>query len=106
MRKSRFSALVAVLAACLGQPAQAQVGAVKRGADIFATECSECHSARAGKNKKGPSLHAVIAGRGHIRPARRPLLAHKAQCRPEPHDPRKHFRRQAHVLAKEIQQAP
>jgi len=81
-------------------------GAVKRGADIFATECSECHSARAGKNKKGPSLHAVIAGRGHIRPARRPLLAHKAQCRPEPHDPRKHFRRQAHVLAKEIQQAP
>lgn len=60
MRRSRSSAVVAVLAACLGQAAQAQVDEVKRGADIFAAECSECHSARAGKNKKGPSLHAVI----------------------------------------------
>ncbi len=32
------------------------------GADVFATECAECHSLKQGKNKKGPSLFAV-AGR-------------------------------------------
>jgi cytochrome c len=60
MRNSHFDVLAAVLAACLGQGAHAQVGDLKRGADVFAAECSECHSVRPGKNKKGPSLHAVI----------------------------------------------
>ena len=30
------------------------------GADAFATECAECHSLKQGKNKKGPSLFAVV----------------------------------------------
>lgn len=47
-------------ATCLVQAAHAQVGDVKRGADVFAAECSECHSPRAGKNKKGPSVYAVV----------------------------------------------
>lgn len=48
------------MAACLlGQAAHAQLGSVQRGAEVFAAECSECHSARAGKNKKGPSLHGI-----------------------------------------------
>lgn len=36
---------------------------VQRGADVFATECAECHSVRAGKDKKGPSLFAVLGRR-------------------------------------------
>ncbi|WP_045760668.1 c-type cytochrome [Xanthomonas albilineans] len=32
------------------------------GKGVFASECAECHSATAGKNKKGPSLFGV-AGR-------------------------------------------
>jgi len=30
------------------------------GSDVFAQECAECHSLREGKNKKGPSLFAVV----------------------------------------------
>lgn len=32
---------------------------VANGADVFDEECAECHSLKAGKNKKGPSLFAV-----------------------------------------------
>lgn len=35
-------------------------GDAKKGADVFAEECGDCHSVTAGKNKKGPSLHGVI----------------------------------------------
>ena len=35
------------------------VGDSKRGADVFAEECGDCHSAVPGKNKKGPSLTGV-----------------------------------------------
>ncbi len=31
-----------------------------KGVDVFASECAECHSAKEGKNKKGPSLFAVL----------------------------------------------
>lgn len=34
-------------------------GDAKRGADVFAEECGDCHSAVAGKDKKGPSLSGV-----------------------------------------------
>ena len=37
-----------------------QAGDPARGADVFKTECTECHSVRAGLNKKGPSLFHVI----------------------------------------------
>lgn len=60
MRNLRSKTLGAVLAACLGQVAYAQTGDIGQGMDVFAAECSECHSVRSGKNKKGPSLHAVV----------------------------------------------
>jgi cytochrome c len=61
MHKLISRACIPVLVAvCLGQAATARAGDIKRGADVFATECSECHSARPGKNKKGPSVHDVV----------------------------------------------
>jgi cytochrome c len=35
-------------------------GDVKRGANVFAEECGDCHSAVPGKDKKGPTLTGVI----------------------------------------------
>ncbi len=34
-------------------------GDARRGADLFAEECGDCHSAVPGKNKKGPTLTGV-----------------------------------------------
>jgi cytochrome c len=45
-----------VLASGVQMP-QAHAGS---GSDVFAQECAECHSLREGKNKKGPSLFAVV----------------------------------------------
>lgn len=33
---------------------------LEHGLDVFRQECAECHSAKAGKDKKGPSLFGVI----------------------------------------------
>ncbi|MBR0568237.1 c-type cytochrome [Azoarcus sp. L1K30] len=44
---------------CGALPARAG-GKVQNGEDVFAQECAECHSVREGKNKKGPSLFAVL----------------------------------------------
>lgn len=35
-------------------------GSAAKGADVFAEECGDCHSRVVGKNKKGPSLAAVV----------------------------------------------
>jgi cytochrome c len=35
-------------------------GDARVGAKVFAAECSECHSVKEGRNKKGPSLFAVL----------------------------------------------
>lgn len=35
-------------------------GNIERGADVFDGQCAECHSLKAGKNKKGPSLFASL----------------------------------------------
>jgi cytochrome c len=35
-------------------------GNPKKGADVFAEECGDCHSAKEGKSKKGPPLHGVV----------------------------------------------
>lgn len=35
-------------------------GDAKAGADMFDQECSDCHSVKQGKNKKGPSLFGVV----------------------------------------------
>lgn len=34
-------------------------GDLRRGADVFAEECGDCHSAVPGKSKKGPSLTGI-----------------------------------------------
>jgi cytochrome c len=51
------------LATCLHglvTPSAAHAGDAKAGSDVFKTECSECHSLQAGRNKKGPSLFGVV----------------------------------------------
>lgn len=55
----RSGALVAgcLLLAVAGQALAA--GDARRGADVFAEECGDCHSAVPGKNKKGPTLTGV-----------------------------------------------
>lgn len=43
-------------------------GDARRGAGVFATECSECHSVREGKDGKGPSLFASLGRTAAARP--------------------------------------
>ena len=52
----------AVLVAAIATLATAAhaAGDVKRGAEVFAEECGDCHSAVPGKDKKGPTLTGVI----------------------------------------------
>jgi len=38
----------------------AQAGDAASGADVFKQECSECHSVKQGRNKKGPSLFGIV----------------------------------------------
>ncbi|RDS81948.1 c-type cytochrome [Dyella psychrodurans] len=35
-------------------------GDASAGSDVFKTECSECHSVKDGRNKKGPSLFGIV----------------------------------------------
>lgn len=58
-RWMRHVAVLLLLGTAAALPARA-AGDPHRGADQFAEECAECHSVRAGKNKKGPSLFAVV----------------------------------------------
>ncbi len=54
-----ISALMLATLGALSLQAHA-AGDVEKGKDVFSTECAECHSVREGKNKKGPSLFAVV----------------------------------------------
>jgi cytochrome c len=56
--KIRFNIALAIAALAAGSAWAA--GDAKKGADVFAEECGDCHSVTPGKNKKGPSLHGVI----------------------------------------------
>lgn len=58
MSKSLILAASLALAA-LSSTAHA-AGDARRGADTFAEECGDCHSATPGKNKKGPALFGVL----------------------------------------------
>ena len=40
--------------------AVAQNASVAQGSALYATHCAECHSIKEGKNKKGPSLFAIL----------------------------------------------
>lgn len=57
MRK--WFCLAAMLLASAGGPALA-AGDARVGAKVFSAECSECHSVKEGRNKKGPSLFALL----------------------------------------------
>ena len=35
-------------------------GDAKSGADVYSAECSDCHSLKPGKNKKGPNFVGVV----------------------------------------------
>ena len=49
-----------LLTACLFVNNAHAAGDAKAGADVFDQECSDCHSVKQGKNKKGPSLFGVV----------------------------------------------
>ena len=38
----------------------AGAGDASAGADVFKSECAECHSPKQGKNKKVPSLYGIV----------------------------------------------
>lgn len=48
-----------LLPLALSAPVHAAGDPVK-GGDVFNAECSDCHSVKAGKDKKGPSLFGVV----------------------------------------------
>ncbi len=54
--------LLALLAWTVAMTAEAGAADAGKGAKVFDSECAECHSAKPGKNKKGPTLFGV-AGR-------------------------------------------
>lgn len=58
MKNSTVCLLVA--GTMLGGTACHAAGDTGKGADVFAEECGDCHSATPGKNKKGPSLNGVV----------------------------------------------
>lgn len=51
---------LAVAALLLSGPRLAAAGDPSAGVDVFRSECSECHSIQQGRNKKGPSLFAIV----------------------------------------------
>lgn len=58
MKKYSLVAAAFVLVA-ISQHSMA-AGDSKKGKDVFAEECGDCHSAIPGKNKKGPALFGVM----------------------------------------------
>ena len=59
MKKHQIS-FVLGLASVLVVAQSWAAGDAKKGADVFAEECGDCHSVVAGKQKKAPSLHGVF----------------------------------------------
>lgn len=59
--RQSWQAVAASLLCLVGYgSAHAGGGDAGHGANVFAQECAECHSMKAGKNKKGPSLFGVV----------------------------------------------
>lgn len=58
--KLRLIALALAGAALSGSLPAHAAGDARKGADAFAEECSDCHSASSGRNKKGPHLAGVV----------------------------------------------
>jgi cytochrome c len=60
MTHPNFSGAAVVAASLLLAGASAlAAGDAKRGGNVFAEECGDCHSALPGKNKKGPALTGI-----------------------------------------------
>ena len=59
MKKGTSVSLLVFAAAMLASTAGWPVGNARKGADVFAEECGDCHSSVPGKDKKGPSLTAL-----------------------------------------------
>ena len=57
--KKTIGLLCCLSATLLSAPSWAG-GDARKGADVFAEECGDCHSAIAGKNKKGPTLNGIF----------------------------------------------
>jgi len=48
------------LTGAMACPPAVRAGDASAGKDVFRSECSECHSIREGRNKKGPSLFGIV----------------------------------------------
>jgi len=57
------SLLVVGSIVALGAALPARAADVRHGAKVFRSQCAECHSTKAGKNKTGPSLFGVVGRR-------------------------------------------
>jgi cytochrome c len=58
--RARRQTAAALALALAGASAFAQQADAAKGAALFSTHCSECHSLREGKDKKGPSLFGIV----------------------------------------------
>jgi len=59
MKTKTIGLLCSLSATLLAAPSWAG-GDARKGADVFAEECGDCHSTVAGKNKKGPTLNGIF----------------------------------------------
>jgi cytochrome c len=59
-QRAARGALLALAVIALAPAVSWGAGDAQAGIDVFAGQCAECHSMKAGKNKKGPSLFAVV----------------------------------------------
>ena len=60
---SKATALCASLLltfAAMTPPSALALGDISAGEDTFYSECADCHSVKPGRNKKGPSLDAIV----------------------------------------------
>lgn len=59
-RLRRLVAVASVAILWTAHSPTARAGDPKAGADVFRSECAECHTASQGKHKKGPSLFGIV----------------------------------------------
>lgn len=59
-RALRGMAIAGMLMAWMTGSPYVWAGDANAGADVFKSECSECHSVKQGHNKKGPSLFGIV----------------------------------------------
>jgi len=62
-RVLKTAALTGLLSLAVSGTGWAQQADLAKGAALFATHCSECHSLKEGKDKKGPSLFASFGAK-------------------------------------------